>query len=265
MTRLLDSLYSALPMFSRKKNGADSVAMFHTGRCGSTVLGQMLDQHSMIKWAGEIFEEYTQDANSGAMSTALVERTINSNRGKNDSGIFGFETKYLPKQHLSDKCINMELANYIELLRRIHFGKFIILDRKNYLRRFISARVGVQTSSWHSKKEAQAPTKVSLNVRSFGITQQPILESFETLDRMLMDVRRALEQYDTLLLNYEDDILIDPKIGYRKVCDFLQLADEDPKIKYARTNPFKCKEIINNYDEVEKILKNTRYSWMLDN
>ena len=30
--------------------------MFHPGRCGSTVLGNLLNQHPSIEWDGEIYE-----------------------------------------------------------------------------------------------------------------------------------------------------------------------------------------------------------------
>ncbi|MGF1479266.1 MAG: hypothetical protein ACFB4I_07215 [Cyanophyceae cyanobacterium] len=34
------------------------IFMWHHGRCGSTVLGKLLDQHPDINWRGEIFELY---------------------------------------------------------------------------------------------------------------------------------------------------------------------------------------------------------------
>lgn len=36
---------------------ATRVAMFHMGRCGSTVLGEMLGAQGEVFWAGEIFED----------------------------------------------------------------------------------------------------------------------------------------------------------------------------------------------------------------
>ena len=32
-----------------------NVAMFHIGRCGSTAVGILLNQHPKIRWGGEIF------------------------------------------------------------------------------------------------------------------------------------------------------------------------------------------------------------------
>lgn len=33
-----------------------NVVMFHCGRCGSSVVGGLLNQHTKVRWAGEIFE-----------------------------------------------------------------------------------------------------------------------------------------------------------------------------------------------------------------
>jgi hypothetical protein len=253
-----------LDKLPRRRNKASDVAMFHTGRCGSSVLGLMLNQHSRIQWAREIFEKHAQDMNSGALSLTSVEKIIETNRNKRNLELFGFETKYLPQQHLSDKCINMELADYITLLRQMQFDKFIILHRKNYLRRIISAQVGIKTGSWHSQDKVESPTKVRLNVHSLGVTSEPIIKSFESMDEALAILQSILKRQNTLFLTYEDDILEDPREAYLKVCRFLKIPDEEPEINFVRTNPFRCEDIITNYDEVEKILRNSRYSWMLE-
>src|SRR5206468_5472313 len=38
----------------QRKSG--HVIVFHTGRSGSTVLGDMMDQHPQVIWGGEVFE-----------------------------------------------------------------------------------------------------------------------------------------------------------------------------------------------------------------
>jgi len=44
-----------LPYFFYK---SDKIAMFHTGRCGSTVLTNMIDQNPMVFWDGEVYEKF---------------------------------------------------------------------------------------------------------------------------------------------------------------------------------------------------------------
>lgn len=35
-----------------------NIVMFHIGRSGSTVLGDLLDQHSSVYWDGEIYQSF---------------------------------------------------------------------------------------------------------------------------------------------------------------------------------------------------------------
>lgn len=64
---------------------ATRVAMFHMGRCGSTVLGEMLGAQGEMFWAGEIFEDMPgrygapapKNTDRGACPATLVPRVRN--------------------------------------------------------------------------------------------------------------------------------------------------------------------------------------------
>lgn len=249
-----------LNLYLREKH----VAMLHTGRCGSTVLGNMLNAHSQVFWGGEIFESLMNPEgiqnSAGALSGA-----INSSRARSVSKIFGFETNYLPQQHLSDNCLNICLENYVSSLRDLGFSYFIVLNRKNYLRRAISIEIGRQKSSWHSKSDVVAPTKIRIDPDSFqtGYKRETLLKSFSCME-VNYSLLCKLVSDNCLVLNYEDDVLADPRVAYKKVCRFLKISDESPKITLKRTNPFSYEQMIINFDEVSEALKNTNYSWMLD-
>ena len=201
-------IYRLFSIFVRKEH----IAMFHTGRCGSTILGHMLNDHSKVFWAHEIFEKFMQ-AEEKERKRRIVEHIINQSRQSEIWTIYGFETKYLPQQHLSHKCINMDLEDYITLLRKLNFSKFIVLHRNNYLRRAISAQVGRHSKLWHSKQEVTSPIKINLDINSFvtGIRREPILELFSCMDKSFDRLKELLLYDDTLYLNYEDDILEDFK------------------------------------------------------
>ncbi len=250
-----------LNMFYRK----EQIAMFHTGRCGSTVLGKMLSAHSKIFWASEIFEIF-MNTEKNENKKRSVEHTIEWNRQSRVSMIYGFETKYLPQQHLSNKGVNMDVEDYISLLRKLNFSKFIVLHRKNYLRRAISGQVGRQTNTWHSTQDVTSPEKITIDINSIptGVCQKPILELFSCLDESFSRLKKFLSLDDTIFLTYEDDIMEDPRVAYRKVCEFLGIVDESPDIEFGRTNPFRYEDMVTNFEEVNAILKDTKYSWMLD-
>ena len=239
--------------------------MFHIGRCGSTVLGNMLNAHSKVFWGNEIFAKFMRNEKK-EIKKGFVEHTIEQSRQSRVSLIYGFETKYLPQQQLSHKCINMDLKDYIALLRKLNFRKFIVIHRKNYLRRAISAKVGMQTKKWHSRREVTFPEKISIDMNSFttGVIQEPILELFRCIDENYKRLNALLSHDDTMYLTYENDILKDPRVAYKKTCDFFGIKDESPKINFYRTNPFRYEDIVINFGEVANILKGTKYSWMLD-
>lgn len=241
------------------------IAMLHTARCGSGVLGTMLNAHSKIHWGKEIFNEY-MNIEKSEDGSAFVEHIIAQNQQQEISRFFGFETKYLPQQHLCDRCINMDLEAYVTLLRTLKYSKFIVLHRKNYLRRAVSVQVGRQTRQWHSKQEATSPVKVTIDVNAFmtGSRRDPLLDLFRCIDENYSRLKKLLSQDDTLFLTYEDDILEDPGVAYKKVCTFLGINDESPGITYRRTNPFSYEEMVINFEEVKATLKDTTYSWMLD-
>jgi len=249
-------------LFYRKKQ----VATFHMGRCGSTVLAYMLNDHSKIYWDSEPFSPYMEGRKKHYDKKEFVEHTLEMSRHREISMIYGFETKYLPQQHLSHNCINMELENYIAVLEELNFSSFIVLHRKNYLRRVISTLIATQTEIWHSKKTAASPEKVIVPINSSdnGVLAAPILELFQIMDESFNHLKKLLATRDTLSLIYEDDILEDPRVAYRKVCEFIGVEDESPKIKLYRTNPFSYEDTVINFGEVKSTLLNTKYSWMLD-
>jgi hypothetical protein len=242
----------------RKKH----VAMFHTGRCGSTVLANMLNAHTKITWAGEIFERHM--GVHGKKPTPLIE-TINLSRNDSTSRVYGFETKYLPQQHLSDRCLNMNVEDYVAVLRELGFSHFIALHRKNYLRRAISAQVGRERGGWHSKEKTIVPKRVFISINSFktGSQRESLLELFARMDESYERLRQCLPN-KSLFLTYEDDIQNDPRIAYRRICDFLDEADETPEINFQRTNPFAYEQMVINLAEVKAVMKDTKYCWMLD-
>jgi len=162
--------------------------------------------------------------------------------------------------------INMNLEAYLVLLGRLDFSKFIVLHRKNYLRRIISEMVGRKVKRWHYHKTMTVPTKVNIDIESVGTGNScgPLLESFRCLDENYNLLQKVLSGDEVLYLFYEDDILKDPTKAYRQVCDFLGITCETPEVPLKKTNPFSYEEIVTNFDEISSCLEGTEYAWMLD-
>ena len=159
----------------------------------------------------------------------------------------------------------MELSDYLDLLTGLQFNKFILLHRRNYLQNTVSGEVGRKKSSWHEKLKVVQSTSVNIDISSVKIGQRyaPLLETFQYRDENYNRLKKLLSDQDVLSLTYEDDILENPIIAYNKVCEFLSVPGQDPVVPLNRTNPFAYEEMIENFDEVEAVLRGTEYEWML--
>lgn len=241
-----------------------NVAMFHSGRCGSTVLGNVLNQHSQIRWADEVFEvpHYKKLIAEGLSPLDAIDCSMYSSA----TPIYGFETKALRQLHLRPEFLDMTLAEYVAWLERRGFSKFITLNRKNYLRRVVSA-IGLREKGvTHVRQHRTDVTAAPLDVNNvpIGIANLTLLGYFEVLDAHYVELAQVLTGRDVLDLTYEDDILNDPRAGYERVCEFLGVNIEPVEVKLGRTNPGTLRELIANLEEVTATLRGTKYAWMLE-
>lgn len=237
--------------------------MFHTGRCGSTVLTNILRQHPDMHWDGEIFNPYFKER---IQRPDLMSHVIRESANKTVTPHFGFDVKYLPIQHLHESCINLTIPAFVDELKAHGFNHFILLHRKNYLRRAISAHVAGSKSQWHSAVTVMGPTQVNLKPDAFhiGMTAMPLLDVFEMIDNTYQELQERLSSENTISLTYEDHILSNPKDAYGKISKFLDLSDFNPEVRLKKTNPFNYQEVLTNYQEIETLLQGSVYEWMLE-
>lgn len=210
-----------------------NVAMLHTARCGSTVLVYMLGDHSKVYWGSEIFMPHMK-TDPATHPKNLMKVTLRESESHCTKGIHGFEIKYLSYQHLSEKCLNMSLEECISGLRKLGVTHFIGMHRRNHLRRFISLKVGMKKGYWHAyqKEEKQEnPEMVQINVKfpRGRKLKGSLVDVFDHVDRSYEQLKECLPA-GSLFLTYEDDVQDDPRVGYRKICDFIGIEDEHPEI-----------------------------------
>lgn len=243
---------------------AVGVVVIHLGRCGSTVLAGLLDQHSQIAWRGEIFEPRIRRAAARHGDGFVIRRdpiklalrAINSRR----TAYSGIEVKPF---HF--EAFGISLAEFIEGMREAGVNRFVVLDRRNRLRKIVSSRVAARSGVWHVKAgAAHTMQRIRLPVEELRMDRrrEPLKRLLEIYDAEFAEARRLLSP-DYLDLLYETDILEDPTRGYHRVVDFLGLAKEPVEIKLGRTNTSPLTEVLENYDEVAAHLAGTGYEWML--
>jgi len=252
-----------LPLSAKRKG---SVLMIHVGRCGSTVIGNMLDQHPDIYWDGEIYHTKWR-YNGFKFRDFDSEKFIKRQMVVSGKRYYGFELKPLADQHLAIVKKNME--EFLDEMKRCGVTHYIVLERKNYLRRMISQYAGTKSNVRHIEGAQSILTQVSINpdAVSFGHVSdtKPLLECFDEIRDVYAQTLQLLGPERVLQLHYEDDILNKgPFIAYARICDFLGVEQMNPPVKLSVTNPFRVSDMIYNYDEIKEVMTGTPYEWMLE-
>jgi hypothetical protein len=241
------------------------IAMFHMGRSGSTVVARLLDQHPKIYWGHEIyypiFKPYrkaiTPDMHFDVDPQALLEK---SSRWAGRR-YFGFEVKFW---HL--ERTGLTLPAYLDILKAFGVDRYIILERKNYLRRIASSRIGMT----YDRMELQRSAATSLHTVELPLRyhveaagEVSMIEYFQDQEARFAQLRSLLKDEPVLDLSSSDDVFPDPVQAYRRICDFIGIEPVAVEVRTRRVNPYPLKETISNFEEVEQLLQDTPFEWML--
>lgn len=225
--------------------------MFHPGRCGSTVLGDMLSKHPKFEWMGEIFrsglKKYEWIWNKPHVFVRF-RKNISPRR------VFGAEIKKSQLKHFKQECNGL-----VKALESQGFNSFIVLKRKNYLSRLVSARVGRKIGKWNVKRDINPP-QVLVPTKN---DKKNLIRRFESQNEYYAKLKKSLENKDTLKIEYEKDIKENPKVAFKKVVNFLGEDEINVSTDIEKINKKPVEKRISNFEEVEDQLKNTKYEWML--
>jgi hypothetical protein len=234
---------------------AKGIAMFHFGRCGSTVFARSLDQNPAIDWHGEILLRSKRKLKRRHEFARRVRRARSRTKGI----YYGIECQLWQLRKLP-----APLPEVIETLESQNCSCFITLTRRNYLRRLVSARIlNDHNLIRRFPDENIAPRRVVIDWPGSSIAEG-IAEEFRYYHWFYSEVARHLEGRNVLDLSYESDIEPDPRIAYAKTCDFLGIKATPTELSMARVNPFPLTDLIVNYDEIRAALVGTAYEWMLE-
>jgi hypothetical protein len=242
---------------------AGLICMLHLGRAGSTVLGDLLNQNPYVSWDAEIYGPMRKLWNGEGDPVQLML----ARAAKVQHGLYGFEFK---AYHAL--LVKRTLADMIGAYRDAGVDRFIVLRRENSLRKVASTAVARITGRFHrtgtSAPPAQPdkPTRIRIDPEAHFIDSEtrPLVEFLDGFDRFFDELDGLLDQSEVLKLTYEGDIAEDPQVAYRKVCRWLNIAPHPVTMRFAVTTPFPLREVIDNYDEVARALRGTKWEWMLE-
>lgn len=255
---LADSARQAVRGLRRRRERLGNVVMFHVGRSGSTVLGDMLSRHPDIDWDGEVCE---------AILSARPYDPIAHIEARMKRGVRPFYGLEIKPFHLSSAGIGP--AELVRQAGRLGFEHFVVLERRNYLRVLVSALVARETRTWHRPAgpigSLPSLKRIHLDVddlRIGGLTTG-LVGYLEARRDFFAELATILEPDHRLWLTYEDDLAADPRIAYHRLCAFLGLDSPMAPVRFAKTNPFPLTDILTNYEQVEGRLRGTPFAWML--
>jgi hypothetical protein len=238
-----------------------NLVMFHTGRSGSSVVADLLGRHPAVHWDGELFNYHLSVWRSRPRDRMVEAQRMIKRR------IYFFNVPYYGFEVLTSHLIagNIDKSRFMEALDTIGIDHYILLTRRNILRKIVSNLVARERGRWRlGSEEIARLTKIHVDVVRLKLaTTRPLLEHLRDTQAEYDALQAALSSRHCLQLVYEDDILKDPRDAVRKFCDFLDVEYLELPVRHSRTTPQALRQIIGNYTEVEEVLSGTEFEWML--
>jgi LPS sulfotransferase NodH len=239
------------------------VILFHTGRSGSTVLGDMLDQHSCMVWGGEVLERM--------LHRAAARRRVGIDRLHGHFDLDDFVRGVRARMRLlgGDLIYGLEIQGYhlemmsadtatvLARLGALGFDRYLVLERSNPIRQVVSQLVALDRGKHHIAQGTHVG-RVKLKIEPerlyIGHRIQSLDEVLRGYDSFLDSLTCQLAGRSLLYLNYERDIEDDPRRAYEMVCRFLGLQPQRPKIRLGKTTAYPLTELIGNFSAVRDYL-----------
>ena len=248
------------------------VATWHEGRCGSSVLGALLNQHSQIQAANEIFSRYMPrrwgDQPVPAMPEVLYQTVVQASKP-----VLQIEIKSLRAQNRS-LYPELALRYWFDQLLVHGFQRHVTLHRRNGLRRLVShlmaQRSGVFVQSSGAPPLRREPLTVNTTSIREGAETHDLLHWLDLYASTHRTLVEALERFcaaralpSPLQLIYEDSLEADPQLAYQQLCAWLELEPEPVTLLHRRINPEPLSQLIANWGEICDLIAPTPHAWML--
>jgi LPS sulfotransferase NodH len=214
-------------------------------RTGSNYLLNGLNSSPSIRMYHEIFASHNRRV---GQDFEKVLSTVFQYESKSTEMV-GFKVFY---NHLTDE-------EWEKLVAHKEF-KVIHLTRRNRLRTVISLEIAFKTKQWTKSVNSNDPRE-----KRVKLDPLKLLHRLEQIEQGEADARARFCDRPILEIVYEE-LVRSPREVFASVSEYLGVDGIDPdKIRIKRQNPESIAQLILNYDEVESVLKNTRYAEYLGN
>ena len=250
------------------------LATWHQGRCGSSVLGSLLNQHSQIQAQNEIFSRY-MPRRWGDQPVPPMQEVWAAAVRQAHKPVLNVEVKCLSAQNFSLYPMAC-FRDWLQAAADQGFERHLLIHRRNGLRRLVShlmaQRSGVYVQQHDAPSHALANRQLTIDLEAIreGVETHSLLGWLECYDNTHQHVCDALQQWCSekqqpppLELIYEEVIEPSPQLAYGKICAALELEPEPVTVRFRRINPEPLSQLVRNWAEINALLAPTRFAWML--
>lgn len=238
--------------------------IFCTNRTGSTLLVTLLDSHPEILCIGEAFKTENNRINHPEFSYLTFRGGFFKKKFKDIIRRDVLVCEYLDYiyslkgfQAIGFKLITDHFKKYRNIRKYLIKNniKVIYLTRKNLLKKHISSLTAARRNLYASKEKVST---IRINV-----SPRNVLQSLENLHKEEKDLEKAIDGLNTIQITYED-LKKNMHNECSKILSFLDV-DFQAKLttKLVKINPDNLKEVIENYEEVARVIENSPFSFCL--
>ena len=233
-----------------------AICIFHYGRCGSTVLTRLLEQCGCLS-LGEFLHPVSgakysavdglrRERDAAHASAEVLDglaRVIADRRGEANDPVL-FEVKGLD---FIRRAIGDGPETFVPAMAERGVTRCIHLERRDLLARLVSTTLAGRTGVYHRTDVAERP-------EPFEIEPEHAVAEIGRQAAMRDRVRAALAAgpLEVLELEYERDLMGDPRIGAVKVARWLGIDVhlDELRVEHRRTTPFPASEVLSNHEAV---------------
>ena len=226
----------------------------------------MLHSHPRIYSHGEVFARYERET-AGAPVRLEPLRYLRRDMRRAGRRHYVFSLHFLRGQHLRSDLVDMDLPGFLDAIRPLGIERFALLERRNSLRVIVSKYAGELRGTWHPRpgdEIARPSFRLDPGAVEFAGTPMSLVAWLEEFERAYSAARLLVADRGGTSLTYEEDVLPDPRIGYARLCATLGLPPVEVEVPLTRANPFRVRNIVANFGEIERELRGTRFAWMLE-
>lgn len=215
-------------------------------RTGSSMLMSFLRSHPQVEVYGEYFSRLDGKPYQDMLAAVFSPhpRQIKA---------VGFKIFYNQPFDDPNSGLWQALAG-LKNLRLIH------LTRLNFLRTYVSRKIAEQQDVW-SIRGQRSPIDMPAPV--FHIEPAELQSAYEKTRAMQASRLLLFADQQVVELTYED-LVNQPETEFRRVTDFLSLAEQPPKTTLKRQNTRKLSDIITNYAELKDSMIGTELRSFFD-